>query len=829
MKTGLASVVFALILGLSLTSTASAQVKGPVVDKILFNAKSQEDLGLMDVASGQSDLWTYGTPGAVFERLPADVKSKLEVYSVSGASYLGLMANPFPNKAPYLSDAAVDASGKARFNPLAMQKIRFALNDLINRQRVVDEILGGIGVVQFTPVVPGLPNSTRFGLEAAKLGMTPTGNQTKALAAIDAALQEASALPELKGRLVKGSPWWTFDAEPVTLQFVIRADDPNARVPLGRYVADQIEKAGIKVERLEYDRVKASNLVNRTDPKTNQWSLYTEGLGANETKAWWEMTMAYMYAPWATIMPGGGKPDNWNYQNPALDKLTQTAVNGDVKNVDEYWSALLQATSLGMKESVRILVAAKTSSQAAAKSRFVGRVPYGLADGINKWSLYAADVKPETSGPDKGKKVLKMTGFSSRGALFMNSWDPVGAQGFGDTYSGMIIKPLSDLELETHPGTGLLMPVRASWSALKTGTEPEAVPATAVLWNTKAQKWEPVAAKTALSQATFTFRFGAWHHGRAVDQNDYRYAVAFPYDLSFDAAYTQGVGPRLARAKGYRFETNGSITVWSDARFPMDQAQLAGMMVPTLQVGAVNSGSVLPWEVLEALKSVVTEGNASGTAWSFNTASTSVEVDVLNPKLIADLKAKLGEFVAARRVPASLAGFVTPAQAVKAYQLTLAWLEAHGHAYISNGAFLLDRYDPVGNAGILTAFRDKSYPFAAGSWAQTLKMDSTRIDAVSVADPVAGKPVVVDVKVSQVAYPANTAVPAGKAQVSVTLMVGDNPTKVTAKAVKPGLWQAQLPAAVVDALAVGTWTIVAESSLGQGDSPGVASTFLLKF
>ena len=85
---------------------------GPIVDKVLFNARSQEDLGLMDVAAGKSDLWSYGSSGGVFKRLPADISTKLEPYTVSGASYVGLLLNPFPDRAPYLTDAAVDASGK---------------------------------------------------------------------------------------------------------------------------------------------------------------------------------------------------------------------------------------------------------------------------------------------------------------------------------------------------------------------------------------------------------------------------------------------------------------------------------------------------------------------------------------------------------------------------------------------------------------------------------------------------------------------------------------------------------------------------------------------
>ena len=842
-----------LALSLAFIGAIVAQPKGPIVDKILFNAKSQEDLGLMDVATGKSDIWNYGTAGNVFKRLPADIRSKLEVYSVSGASYLGLYLNPYPDKAPYLSDPKLDASGAARFNPLAMRKVRYALNWLIDRQKVVDEVFDGAGIPMFTPVVPGLPNASHFGLVAAKQGMTASGDEARALSDIDAAMREAAALPELAGRLAKGDPWWTFDGAPVTIRFVIRADDPNARLPLGRYVADRIEKAGIKVERLEYDRSKASGLVNRTNPASNQWSMYTEGLGSNETNAYWEMTIAYDYAPWASVMPGGNKKDFWSYANPELDRLTQAIADGKVASSGDYWDKLLGATDLGVRESVRIIIAAKTSYLAAAKDRFASRMAYGLGDGIDKWSTYTADVKAESSGPDAGKKLLRLTGFSSRGSLFMNAWDPIGPDGFGDTYSGAIIKQLSDLELEPNPATGIPMAVRATWSGLKSGSAALAVPAQAVLWNAQSQKWESgyayvkgsnggysyknVASPTAASQATFAFRYGSWHHGRPVDQSDYRYALAFPYEIAFDKgnadraydpSYASSVNPRLARAKGYLFNKDGSITAWSDAVYPMDDAYLAGMMVPTLQVAAIDSGAVLPWEVLEALKSLVAESSASGTSYSYNSDGHFAEIDLLNPKLVGDIKAKLNEFIGARRVPASLAGFVSPDEAVRDYRLTLAWLEKHGNAYISNGGFFLDRYDPAGNTGILSAFRDPSYPFEPAYRARILRMDYSRVDSVAVADYKKGQNLKITVAVSQVSYPQNQATPASKAAVGVSLMAGAKEIKVFAKIVGPGSWEATLPSQALDALSTGTYTVVAESSLGAGDSPGVGSSTLLK-
>ena len=51
---------FFLLLAATLLAGIHAQTKGPTVDKILFNAKSQEDIGLMDVASGSANIVRTG-------------------------------------------------------------------------------------------------------------------------------------------------------------------------------------------------------------------------------------------------------------------------------------------------------------------------------------------------------------------------------------------------------------------------------------------------------------------------------------------------------------------------------------------------------------------------------------------------------------------------------------------------------------------------------------------------------------------------------------------------------------------------------------------------
>jgi len=850
---GLLLAAASLVSGQAAAQTAT---KGPLLDKIIFEGRTQEDIGLADVAAGRSDLWNSPVNGAAVRALPDAVREKLDLYGSTGMNCLSLLLNPCPNAAPY---TVTGRDGTTVFNPFALREIRFALNFLVNRGRIVDEIMFGAGVPLYTPVAPGLPNSSRFGLIASKLGFTYEGNEKKALADIDAAMQAAAALPQNRGRLLRSGQWWTYNSNPVTVKFLMRADDSTLRLPLGRLIADQIEKAGFKVERLEYDLARCRSIWAQSDPMDYGWSLYTEGWVGGPTRAWWGSLVAQMYAPWFSNMPGMGNAGFWNYQNAECDTRARDVTRGRVKDTADYYDKLLAAAGIGINEGVRVFIAAQADFSAACAARFRSRMIYGLGDGLDTWSLLSADVKPQKDGT----RTLKMSFFSKADTPFSSAWDPIGPGGFEDHNSAVMSRACSDQELEANPVTGIMMPLRAAWSGMSTKTDLAEdgtmagridVPPNAVLWNAQDQRWESgfiyadlegddssfgyrkSGSITAFSQASFAFTFGTWHHGRPVNANDYRYSLALPYDIAcskgpddrvHDEEYAAAVNSRLARTRGVVFNRDATITVYGDAAFPADKAELAGLLCPSLMVSASGRGAIVPWEILEAIKAIVAEGSESGTVYSYNSNPDFTEVDIRNQACVADIRAKLQEFAARGRVPVALRGFITPAQAVKNYRLAIGFIDRHGHCLIGNGAFVLDRYDVLKNTGVLLANRDPAYPYAKGYFVKTLATSFARVDAVTVPIFRQGMDLMVDVTVSQVAFPAATARPAPRANVKITLM-GDTETSYTATLVKSGSFAAVIPARDLAGLAPGSYTLIVEAALG-GEAGAVDTATLTVF
>lgn len=809
-------VILALALLISVSVSAETKVvKGPFVDTIYFDVRMQQEIGLKDTAAGKTDVFMEPISANMMRGLDKADLAKYETYSVPASSY-SLLTNPIPNKAPYLHKV----EGKDVFNPFAIREVRFALNYLINRKYIVNEILGGAGGPMFTITTPGQPGTIPYELNAAKMGFTADGDEARALDMINDALTTASKLDALSGKLKKGDKFWEYDGQPLTVKFIIRVDDPAVRVKEGEYVSQQLEKAGLKVEKLMYDRSKANKLVYSGNPADYTWTLYTEGWGAGATRAFWAHIVAQFYGPWYGYMPGGATEGNWNYENKDIDDLSAKAYSGDVASSKEYWDSILKAQTIGLKEAVRIMVAYEKSTFVANKSVFTQRMAYGLGDGMNQWSLITA--KPKS-------KTLRVTQYSSKGSLFMSSWDPVGPGGFNDTYSMRIAELLHDLSAFESPVDGMLVANRADVVSYSTKMHRGAdgkmvgeytVPTTAMTYNSQAKKWEKLpAGKTAWTMGKYKLTYGKMHSGAPVSMEDYYYGSAFieewrkedgKGDKWYDAEYDSNVSPLQEPFVGTVYDAkNGTITVYANYNFPADADYAKLSIAPSWSVAAT-PGIGVSWEVIAALARMVAQGSASGTVWSFSQAKEgTTEVDVLNPKCVADIKAELKKMIAEKYVPNELKGISTSAKTVARYQLAVKFIDKYGHAYISDGPFYLAKYDPKANYAEVKANRDPSYPHTSQKWLNLFKRTILSVENIDIPMLNArGTDIPVKLRVSQATYPEIKGVPATVGTASIMLITDKGDVKFNATRTAAGTFSGVIPASATKGLEPGSYTVV---------------------
>ena len=830
-------------------ANAKAERKnGIICDKVIFSVNMDETVALKDVVEGKQDVLFTRVPPTILSTLSDSDRDKLDIYTIPSGSW-SLWLNPIPNKPPYTHKIP---EGDIVFNPLAIREVRYALNWLIDRKKIINEVLSGEGDPMFTAMTPGQPGTYRYNLLAIKQGMTETGDEKLALSMINDALEKASQLPENKGKLLKGDKYWQYEGKDILVKFFIRVDDATGRLPAGRYIADQIEKAGIKVERLEWDRSRSSDSVYGADPAKYICTMYTEGWGAGATRRWWDVSVCQMYSPFYGYMPGGATPGYWNYENARLDELGKKGQNGQYLKEEDYWTGNLEATDLGLKEAVRVYLCTTRDSFVANKARFNSRMLYGVGDGLNGWSIRSADVKPDTTGRFAGQKVLRVSQHSARGSLFMSSWDPVGRGGFADSYCAVVVGATYLKEVDEAPHTAEDMEFACEVDFNSAQIAPKIlsdgsiggdvqVPANAVKFDTKTKEWKAIGeGVTAAVGATGKFSDGLyWHHGMPITSIDERYATAFIRDWCtkdgeddpyYDEPLASNLAEDLANAKGAVYHDNGSITYYKNFFFAPDVARtITTTGAPGAKAGNPGRPTIVPWEVNEALAEMVVHGASSGTIYNFLEAGQgATEVDVVSPPCVKDIKAKLQEFLESKHIPVYIKGLpgVDEAYITKRYQATIDFIEKYGHAYIGNGPLKLTKIDTDTNSIIAESF-DKT-PQTSSYWVNKLAIPMSVIDYIKAphsAKP--GEEAEFEVTVSQFIYPNNELSPLIKGNVLLRLQNDDGTESVfTAEKIADGKFRASIPANKTAELKSGATYIVVVTSSVNEETPSVATAKL---
>ena len=755
---------------------------GALIDKIIFDVRTDMTIAIKDVAEGKADLMASGIDGSVYLSLERKDLERLETYAVPSGSW-SLLLNPVPNRAPY---TVTTKDGKTYFNPLAIREVRFAMNFLINRKKLIDEILKGAGEPSFTQATPGQPGTYRYNLIPLRMGMTENGNEEKAINDIEKAMETAANLPENRGKLIKENGWWKYNNEIVSVKFVIRVDDPSGRLPAGNAISDLIEKTGIKVEKLLYDRNKSTQVVYLTDPKDYEWNILTEAWGAGATRAWWDVTLRQMYVREGNYTPGWNTADFWNYDNREASRISDKNYNGWFLTSEEYWNGNMRLQEIGLQDAVRIYLNSQTQYFVANKERFNRRMLYGVGDGINDWSIRSADIKPNR----RGEKILRVVQHSAQGSLFMSPWDPVGVNGFSDSYSGIIIGPCSDSGATFEsPSTAkdVFMLGEADTNALEIGVVAGNngipvgtidVPKNAMMFNPYTQKWEEgltIVSKDgnieykksdnlkAYIKCDFKPKYFKWHHGIQSSLVDLMYGSVFianvvtkngDDDKYYDSALAGRYAPAMDGAVGSVLNEDGSFTLYGNYYFPMDMERQLASVVVSPKIGNPNRNTVVPFEINEAIMKLVLEGSKSGNVYTISQDQSLTAIDVKNPTCVADIKEKLIEMRDSKYIPVGIENWINEEEAVQRYQAAIDFIDNYGHAYISNGPFFISKIDSRANYIELSAFKD--YSETAEYWIEKLSTKMSRIEDIDMPS-IANKneDINIDIYVSSYDYPNN--------------------------------------------------------------------------
>lgn len=688
------------------------QKPGPATDRIRFQSFNV-DLAGESLKAGSMDMYFFslkteearrlrGTPGITMYQAPA--------------TSISLLLNPAP--AP-----------QGELNPFSIKEVRFALQYAVNRGFITQEIYKGLAEQMVAQVGP---------FDYDYLTVYDQLKQEGISYDPDLARQMITAAMSREGATLKDGKW-QFGGRPIQLKFIIRVEDERRDV--GDLLRAQLEELGFSVAPSYKDFAPAVLTVYGSDPQLFEWHLYTEGWGRGAAERYDFGTINSMTAPWLGNMPGWQESGFWQYQNEDLDRLGKRLFQGAFKDQVERDQIYGEMTRLGLQESVRLWLATIVNSLPASDK--VQGVTQDIAAGPKSiWTLREAYIS--------GKDTLTVGHrwvWTER-----TTWNPVG--GFGDVYSNDIWQNLHDPPLWRDPFTGVPVPFRASYEVTTAGPEGKLdVPQDAFRWDAREKGFVSVGGGVrATSKVVYDYSkfFGSkWHHGQPITMADVVYSIYQGFDLAYnedkakiETAIAVTSRPFLETVKGFRILDDNRIEVYVDY-WHFVEAYIAEYASP--------SGIVMPWELLAAMDKLVFEDRRAAysdtAAQRYNVAWISLVmpndsvrvrralIEMRDKSLYPDKVFKVGGRT-----------LVTPEQAKARYDAAIQWISQRGMAVISNGPYVLARYDPPAQFAELEAYRDPTYPFKPGDW---YKGSSTAIafESVQTGEVKAGSPATVGVKV----------------------------------------------------------------------------------
>ena len=693
-----------LLLAVILASTAAAAVtavaQGEYIypRQIIITVRTTESRGVLDVQDGKLDVFLWAVSPRVLKQINVDY-SKIKLVPSSSGIY-DLLFNPYSDddEAGKWGVATNIDDGTKHFNPFALRKVRFAMNWLIGRKYIIENILAGGG----TPMYVGVGESNPFYEDKfmpiiKELGLTDAGDEAKALKMIDEALREAAEhLAKLGYKLYKADDgYWHFQApgqddEIVTVTLLSRLED--ARKDIGSYVASQIEKAGIKVNLKPVERLTAAITVYFSDPRKLEWHIYTEGWGSTSDYIWPADFLAFF----ASAVYYGFLPtfNGWQYDaeeakkrndtiQVRIEELGEKILAGKFKDANDYWKTCEELTKLAIEESIRVFLTENLEYYVV--NQRVKSMAAGARTGL------ATPLALRTAKTPTG--VLVVAEFSSQGALFMSAWNPVG--GIDDMYSTLIWNQITDSVLLRHPVTGEPVPVRATWKIIFNATIPE----DAIIYDHAKHEWvrTPNATEMAPVKVVYNYRLGYWHDGRPVTLFDILAIIAWYWEWSYhdgpeDKWYYDSIAssnqPFFETIEGIEIINETAIAVYGTYKHPVADYEDAAYYAFWMS---------LPPEIYKAMEYLVLfKGPVSGKSYGWGKGEGDRWLDLIDPDHQPDLRAALDKLTDYKapwyEATMKLLPGHNEAAAISAIK---AFAEKYGHMVDSNGPFVLTRYLPT--------------------------------------------------------------------------------------------------------------------------------------
>jgi len=690
LQTHVVKLLLVIILSVISFQVAIAE-QGTFVDEIQFIQYLDENTALEEVRNGNLDMYYFRISSDRIDSVES--REGLQVFESTGGSY-SILVNPAESE---------------EFNPFSIKDVRFALNYLVDRKLIVNELMGGYGTTMISNYGPFDPDYLYIvdALESFHFRYNPSLAEEMI----------TTALSDVGAKKINGM--WTYDGKDIELIAFIRSDDP-VRKAIGEILSYELGRIGFKVTKDFGDLNKAFVNVYGSNPADMKWSFYTEGWGGRSAFVKYDpVGLGQMYSPWFSNMPGFNDPSYWTYQNEYLDTITQKIYTGNFSSADERIDLFKEATIEGVNESVRIFLASKIDQYVVNEK--IDGIINDLGAGV------PTRFTPINARTDSDSLVIGVK------QIYQGAWNPV--MGISDIYSRQIWDTLYDPSVFKHPYTGDTFPIRTDYVIETAGADGKLdVPDDAIIWDPVLQSWRNVDPNIqAISKVTFDLTLSKWHNGSLMDMNDVLHSLYFTIewgseqqedDKTFDTEFTPRASQTVQTLIAVRPLDEKTLEVYVDY-WHFDEGEIADW---------ASLWSSVPWELMTAMEQSVIDGKVSFSR--SGAVSKSVNwLSLIVPNDAKIIKQYLTEFKDSGHVPPALAYFNLGNNYFDSrYDASIKWIEEYNHAVISNGPFYLQSYSPESRTITIRAFADESYPFEPGHWKEFENVKFPKILQVDIPD-----------------------------------------------------------------------------------------------
>lgn len=786
--------VFIFVMGVSLAVSADDVPYGGWLDRIVAEEEDSTAAGVTKL--GTDDLGVYADTITEADIYNMILENPEILYAESFGSYNELSFNP--------SGPVFPETGK--LNPFSVARIREAMNWLVDREYMANEIFGGMAVPRLFPITSAFPDYAAMIEKVRELEVTYSHNPDLAEEVI------TEEMLALGAEMVDGV--WHFEGEPVEIGILIRTEDERTEV--GDYVGTLLEGIGFEVERRYATAAEASPIWLTGDPEAGRFHIYTGGwittVVARDQATNWD----FFYTT-----RGLGTP-LWQAYEPSeeFDTAAERLAQRDFTTMEERAELMALNMELGLKDSVRIWLVDRL---AVNPYRYDVELTADLAGGISGSYLWAHTIR----------KVDEVGGQVNVGlpSVMPEPWNPL--DGSNWIFDMMLIRATGELGYMWDPYTGLHYP--NMFESAKVVVE-EGLPVTKTLdwielefaeggtevpedawadWDPVEQRFITVGEKypegVNARRAVTTFypeniqQDLRWHDGSNFSTADLVWAHIMSFDRAFedsdfyDEAQVSSYESFMDTYRGLRIIDEDPITIeyYSDLYY-LDAEWYIPSLFPYFAQGQGAWHNMAIGYLAEVNEEV---------AYSASKAD-ALEVEHLNmiggPSLDI-MENHLQQAMDEAFIPYenTLGEFISEEEALERYQNLYDWYQDKGHFWIGTGPYYLDAAYPV--EGIVELARNEDYPFRADRWDMFVE---PMIPEVGVTGPGAvrmGSDLTLDITVFFADEPYLS-----EDLDTVSVLVFDEADRlidtVTAEMVEEGHWRAEISGDITSRLSFGSST-----------------------